>query len=542
MDINGTINSETLIGTADADSFFGMAGNDSIVGSGGIDTAKYTNAALEYRVDRYQDFCVVNSNIGFSGEGLDTLRGVEFIQFYDKVIRVSEPVYLSQTDMLTGSSISSTEVEVNNTSAAAQVIDMTAGKKMIQGAISTTSDRDIYKINPTANTDIEVALEGLTGNLSMRVWSDIIRDGIANDGEASFNWRSGSANEYVFRSDNAANTPIYIEVWRPTGGAISNYRLGVATVQSTPRTLADAADLGLITGAVTKTGNIGERGGEDWYKFNLDKAKSVNVSLNFAEGYGCAKLDIVGPNNFSRTVDTQSVNEKFFEGLAAGEYRVRVSDFVGYSQSAYSLSVSSGAITRTAPAGSTVITSANSSLGNAADLNGSGIEIAYSEFAANNLSSYTVESWVKPEAGATEWQAIAGRATPRNSFLYWSNLNYVRGFDYVNSGGLPVSTHINSAKTIGLNGWQHVALTSDGTVSRLYVNGNLVTTGLTYDSLVANTAPFRIGRADSGHSNWMGGIDEVRFWNRAKSGQEIQAQMNIPLTGTESGLIAYLPF
>lgn len=113
MDINGTIDSETLIGTADADSFFGMAGNDSIVGSGGIDTAKYTNAALEYRVDRYQDFCVVNSNIGFSGEGLDTLRGVEYIKFYDKTIRVREPFILTETDMLTGSSITKNEIEAN---------------------------------------------------------------------------------------------------------------------------------------------------------------------------------------------------------------------------------------------------------------------------------------------------------------------------------------------------------------------------------------------------------------------------------------------
>ena len=73
-----------------------------------------------------------------------------------------------------------------------------------------------------------------------------------------------------------------------------------------------------------------------------------------------------------------------------------------------------------------------------------------------------------------------------------------------------------------VNTWTHVALTYDGTMIRLFVNG----------TQVASTAVD--GRFDSRSPLWIGGnlpygeyfkglIDEVRVYNRALGAAEIQA-------------------
>lgn len=102
------------------------------------------------------------------------------------------------------------------------------------------------------------------------------------------------------------------------------------------------------------------------------------------------------------------------------------------------------------------------------------------------------------------------------------------------------------------NTWYHVAVTHDASLPnnnvKVYVNGSLGAQTTWAHPVFANMANLLIGGYDGwgngfnsgANSRWYSGqIDEVRIWNVARTEAEIQANMNQPLVGNESGLVAY---
>ena len=84
--------------------------------------------------------------------------------------------------------------------------------------------------------------------------------------------------------------------------------------------------------------------------------------------------------------------------------------------------------------------------------------------------------------------------------------------------------------------WYHVAVTFDGTTSKLYLDGIEIDSSNFASGLTPHPVPITtIGR------KFLGKIDEVRIWNLVRSQGEIQAAMNGSLAGDESGLVAYYP-
>ncbi|NEO36537.1 MAG: LamG domain-containing protein [Moorea sp. SIOASIH] len=94
-----------------------------------------------------------------------------------------------------------------------------------------------------------------------------------------------------------------------------------------------------------------------------------------------------------------------------------------------------------------------------------------------------------------------------------------------------------------MNQWVHVAASYDGVSIKIYQNGSLIKQSANLNlSLPSNTHGWRIGRRhDSGNATdmWNGRIAEVRIWNKARTAQEIKADMHQSLTGKESGLVGY---
>ena len=87
-------------------------------------------------------------------------------------------------------------------------------------------------------------------------------------------------------------------------------------------------------------------------------------------------------------------------------------------------------------------------------------------------------------------------------------------------------------------GWTHLAVTFDANGDyALYANGEEVYRRENYwTGDPPSVAPLSfIGR------NFHGKIDDVRFWNVARSPEEIRNNMNSSLTGNEPGLVAYYP-
>ncbi|HEY6816092.1 MAG TPA: CARDB domain-containing protein, partial [Croceibacterium sp.] len=92
------------------------------------------------------------------------------------------------------------------------------------------------------------------------------------------------------------------------------------------------------------------------------------------------------------------------------------------------------------------------------------------------------------------------------------------------------------------NVWTHVAGTYDGSMLRLYINGELAGEQAFTGTINHSGAPLSIGAAPGGDYLWGGSIDEVRLWNVARTGEQIAAALGAPVVGTPSGLVGYWRF
>lgn len=88
----------------------------------------------------------------------------------------------------------------------------------------------------------------------------------------------------------------------------------------------------------------------------------------------------------------------------------------------------------------------------------------------------------------------------------------------------------NTSKTIHwgnglpiLNEWYHLALTYDGTILKMYVNGQLKNSLAVSGSLKVNTRDLSIGSDNGAQKFFNGSIDEAKFFNAALTQTEIQA-------------------
>lgn len=160
----------------------------------------------------------------------------------------------------------------------------------------------------------------------------------------------------------------------------------------------------------------------------------------------------------------------------------------------------------------------------------------------NITSSFTLEFWVKPEALTTDM--TMGGVTNRSGadggyfcrFLQPTTLDC----KYVSSGS-DIATQASSQLTAGV--WTHVAFVHNNTTDEdiLYVDGTAVTTntGRTGNPTAAVHA-FRVGaRSDVASDYWDGLVDEVRFWNVARTATEITNNKSVELVGNETGLQLY---
>jgi predicted outer membrane repeat protein len=158
-------------------------------------------------------------------------------------------------------------------------------------------------------------------------------------------------------------------------------------------------------------------------------------------------------------------------------------------------------------------------------------------------AQFTVEAWVYPQKSGTDMSIV-------------SNLHETSNFNFeihINSTGKPVVTARGSSgwvdavadNAISLNKWYHLASTYDGTTLSLYVNGSLVKSAA-LTGYVRSSFNFYIGcrpgTAAPALYRYTGAIDEVRYWEVARTATQIQQNMMKELSGGEAGLLVYYKF
>ncbi len=159
----------------------------------------------------------------------------------------------------------------------------------------------------------------------------------------------------------------------------------------------------------------------------------------------------------------------------------------------------------------------------------------------SSTDQITLMAWIRPNAGTQSSYATILSCSGANVNLNYRNNNEL-GLHWNDAGG---SYGWSSGLTVPANEWAHVALVANGTNMKLYLNGEEKTLS-SYDPTTLNLSnrQWYIGN-DRGRSDrtFKGLVDEVCFYNRVLTANEIREQMHLMKNpATDATLKGYFQF
>ncbi|MCX6273805.1 MAG: T9SS type A sorting domain-containing protein [Bacteroidetes bacterium] len=194
---------------------------------------------------------------------------------------------------------------------------------------------------------------------------------------------------------------------------------------------------------------------------------------------------------------------------------------------------------------------------------GTNAYVTFGNVSGLGLSQFTVETWFRKEgAGSTASSGSGGVSaipllTKGRSEADGStkDCNYFLGIDGTTGklagdfeegtgSASPGLNHpIFGTTVITSNVWLHAALTYDGSVFKIYLNGNLENTitvnrGAQSASIQHAALGSALNSTGSPAGYFNGSLDEARIWNNARSQASIQSTMSQQLNSPQTGMVA----
>ena len=130
-----------------------------------------------------------------------------------------------------------------------------------------------------------------------------------------------------------------------------------------------------------------------------------------------------------------------------------------------------------------------------------------------------------PTVKPSYWRSVLAKDTDRYYLMASSDSETVTVGGTFTVGG---NRNVFTRTALPINTWTHLAVTFDGAMIRIYVNGVQVATQAQTGALTTSTSALMIG-SNAFNERFIGRIDEVRVYNRALTVAEIQADMAAPI-------------
>ncbi|KAB1155646.1 hypothetical protein F7018_11630, partial [Tenacibaculum aiptasiae] len=163
-------------------------------------------------------------------------------------------------------------------------------------------------------------------------------------------------------------------------------------------------------------------------------------------------------------------------------------------------------------------------------------------------SAFTFETWVNFDEitrynNGWDWQCLFAKSRYNESYGLMLLTEGSKILRFYHAGFGTGHTDFNWTSTLAAKKWYHLAVTFNGTKATIYVDGVEVASQTdTANNLVPNNNPLMIGANNTAGADpypLQGTLDEVRFWNVARTATEINDYKSNELEGNETGLVLY---
>lgn len=160
----------------------------------------------------------------------------------------------------------------------------------------------------------------------------------------------------------------------------------------------------------------------------------------------------------------------------------------------------------------------------------------------------TVETWVRTAAFPREGDPRRWLVNKNGN--EWEEGHYALVIDgdrpgaYLNMGGGKENVFAvwSEGPRLRTNHWHHLALTYDGDVLRLFVDGQPAGAAELHKPRRAGTGRLAVGRREDGYIHFRGSLDEIQVYDRALTADEITDRVRHPETPVERGVVARWDF
>jgi subtilisin family serine protease/uncharacterized protein (DUF2141 family) len=242
------------------------------------------------------------------------------------------------------------EDTAGDTLAQARDVGVLNAPQTFNESVATDSDpADVYRFTLDTPSSVQASLTGLSGDADIEVVQDLNGNGAVDDGEfLSFSEQTGTLPEQINTLLDAGTYFLRVLPFESQ----TNYTLDLsATPSQLPgdgvgNTLATAQDLGVLDQPQTVSEFVGSIDINDYYRFSLDQARSVNIALEDLSADADVQLiqDLNG-NGMDEADEVLQLSdrpgiapENIALDLNAGNYFIRVFQFRG--DAFYNLNVS----------------------------------------------------------------------------------------------------------------------------------------------------------------------------------------------------------